>query len=165
MPKLCKLKSKYPIRNHPPEQSSTEHIHYTCMPCICILMQLRHNYVTDSLYLHEVSCAHEQKPYGCMCIVLVGTVNGGGYDGQQQYTSYLRQLYRSCHLIRRIPKPVFAKWTDLLRLRVAQMPRFWYLVIFLWTTVNINFGVVINWGGVKVGVGMRKGGVSFHVLW
>ena len=62
-------------------------------------------YAVDNLYLHVrgQSCAWAEST--CICIVLVGTVNGCGYDGQLKYT--ICDICRPCHLILSILKPVF----------------------------------------------------------
>ena len=63
----------------------------------------------------------------------MGTVDGRGYDGQQEYT--ICDAYMQCHSILTILKPVFFSMnsTDSLCLQLAQVPRSPDLAIFVST--------------------------------
>ena len=64
-------------------------------PCI----YLQHH--ADDLYLH-INAQLCTRAEGC-CILIVGTVEGCGYDDQQKYTDACRQ----CYSIRSTVRPVF----------------------------------------------------------
>ena len=63
-----------------------------------------------------------RKHMACSVLVQVGTVDGHGYDGQQEDTIY--EVSGPWQMIQSTFKPIFSLiLTDWLHLRVAQMPR------------------------------------------
>ena len=69
--------------------------------------------------------------------LIVGTVDGRGYDGQLKYT--ICDACRPCHSILSILKPVFSpNSTYSLCLQLAQVPRSPDLAIFVSTTTTMT---------------------------
>ena len=86
-------------------------------------------------YSNEASCAtaHEHRTLGkCnnTCICIVGTVDGRGYSGQQNYT--ICDACRLCHLILRTLKSVFDRFIEL----TTHGPESPYLATFVSTTMT-----------------------------
>ena len=86
------------------------HVCTLCTPCylhVCMQHHATLDIIVDDLYLYRILrgqlCAWAE---GC-CILIVGTVDGCGYDGQQKYT--ICDDRRLCHSIRSIVRPVFCQ--------------------------------------------------------
>ena len=78
--------------------------HTPCVPCICIIMQLKHNLLLTTFtytcsYVHGLRTLHAVMANGCGC------------DGQQNYTIFY--ACKSCRLILSALMPIFAKFDKL----------------------------------------------------
>ena len=97
------------------------------MPCICSHLH-RDRSVANVDDLYQTSCAHEQGTWPAV-LMLVGTINGRGYDGQQN--DVICDVCGPCQMIWSTFKLVF-RWFQLIGyayglLRCLDVEIWWFL--------------------------------------